>query len=416
MNLPLQNAPAPITVDNPSSQPVPAPSVPVGPDADTVKPARLGLLILLIGFGGFVLWALLAPLDSGVPAQGVVSVESQRKTVQHLSGGIVEKILVREGDEVEAGQSLVILNSTQARANLGIVRAQYLAARAMENRLMAEYLNRDSIQFDADLLASKGDAQVAEIMSIQATLFATRRAGQRKEAAVLRESAAALEPQLQGLRELANEGYVPRNKMLDTERAHAEIRLRILQQEQEYRKQVETQLGDAQKEASAQHDRLIAAREDMVRTEIKAPVAGQVVGLAVHTTGGIIAPGGHVLDVVPRGEALIVEAQVATHLIDHVRIGIDADLRFSAFNQKTTPVIQGKVVTVSADRLTDPATRMPYYLARISVPPEEMKKLGNSRVVPGMPVEVIVKGESRTLMNYLLKPLTDRFASALKEF
>ncbi|CAB1371077.1 HlyD family secretion protein [Denitratisoma oestradiolicum] len=414
MTLQLKNTSAPVLIEGSSSRPEPTP--PAGPDADPSKPARLGLLILLIGFGGFMLWALLAPLDSGVPAGGVVSIESQRKTVQHLTGGIVEKILVREGDEVKAGQTLVVLNSTQARANLGIVRAQYLAARAVENRLMAEYLNRGAIQFDKDLLAARKEPQVAEILDIQAALFATRRASQRKESAVLKESAAALEPQLQGMRELAREGYVPRNKMLDTERAHAEIRLRILQQEQEYRKQVETQLGEAQKEASAQHDRLLATMEELTRSEIKAPLDGYVVGLSVHTVGGIVAPGGHILDVVPKGEALTVEAQVATHLIDHVKVGIEADLRFSAFNQKTTPVIMGKVVTVSADRLTDPATRMPYYLVRISVPPKEMEKLGkNSHVVPGMPVEVIVKGESRTLMNYLLKPLTDRFASSLKE-
>ncbi|QDX82047.1 hypothetical protein B9N43_12800 [Denitratisoma sp. DHT3] len=410
----LKNITSPVLIEGAGTRLPPAAAA--GPDADPNKPARLGLLILLIGFGGFLLWALLAPLDSGVPAGGVISVESQRKTVQHLSGGIVEKIAVREGDEVKAGQVLVVLNSTQARANLGIIRTQYLGARAVENRLMAEYLNRESIQFDKDLLEARRDPQVAEILDVQATLFATRRASQRKEAAVLRESAAALEPQLQGMRDLAREGYVPRNKMLDTERAHAEIRLRILQQEQEYRKQVETQLGDAQKEASAQHDRLMAAQEELARTEIKAPVDGYVVALSIHTVGGIVAPGGHILDLVPRGEPLIVEAQVPVHLIDHVKVGIDADLRFSAFNQKTTPVIQGKVSTVSADRLTDPATRMPYYLVRISVSPEEMKKLGHhNHVVPGMPVEVIVKGESRTLMNYLLKPLADRVATSLKE-
>lgn len=410
----LKNITSPALIEGSGTRLPPAAAA--GPDADPAKPARLGLLILLIGFGGFLLWALLAPLDSGVPAGGVISVESQRKTVQHLSGGIVEKIAVREGDEVKAGQTLVVLNSTQARANLGIIRAQYLGARAVENRLMAEYLNRESIQFDKDLLEARRDPQVAEILDVQAKLFATRRASQHKEAAVLRESAAALEPQLQGMRDLAKEGYVPRNKMLDTERAHAEIRLRILQQEQEYRKQVETQLGEAQKEASAQHDRLLAAQEELARTEIKAPVDGYVVALSVHTVGGIVAPGGHILDLVPRGEPLIVEAQVPVHLIDHVKVGIDADLRFSAFNQKTTPVIQGKVSTVSADRLTDPATRMPYYLVRIAVSPEEMKKLGShNHVVPGMPVEVIVKGESRTLMNYLLKPLADRVATSLKE-
>lgn len=385
------------------------------PDADPAKAGRMGMWVLLVGFGGFLLWALFAPLDSGVPSPGVVSVESQRKSIQHLSGGIVEKILVREGDEVKAGQVLLTMNPTQAKANVGIIRAQYLAARAMENRLMAEYLNQEGIRFDADLLKARQDSKVAEIIDVQTKLFNTRRASQRKEAAVLKESAAALEPQLQGMRELAKEGYVPRNKMLDTERAYAEIRLRVLQQEQEYRKQVETQLGEAQREASSQHDRLMAAEEELERTQIKSPVDGFVVGLAANTVGGVVPPGGKLLEVVPRSEPFIVEAQIPTHLIDQVKGASDVDLRFSALNQKTTPVIVGKIVTVSADRLSDPATRMPYYLMRITVPPEEMKRLGDNRVLPGMPVEVIVKGERRTLMNYLLKPLIDRFAVSLKE-
>jgi HlyD family type I secretion membrane fusion protein len=162
-------------------------------------------------------------------------------------------------------------------------------------------------------------------------------------------------------------------------------------------------LSDSQKEASSLFDRLQSAQQEMDRTEIKAPVSGVVMALTVNTVGGVVQPGGHVLDIVPEGEPLIVEAMIQTHLIDQVRAGIDADLRFSAFNQSKTPVIVGKVITVSADRLSDPASHQPYYLARISVPPEQMKRLGSNHIQAGMPVEVIVKGEARTFMSYLLK-------------
>lgn len=384
-------------------------------DTDTRGPARLGLLTLLVGFGGFVLWAMFAPLESGVPAQGVVSVESQRKSIQHYSGGIVEEIRVREGQTVKAGEVLVKMNPTRARAEMEIIQSQYFSARALQDRLMAEYSNQPAIHFSKDLLDHRNDPHVAEIMDVQSKLFATRRAALQRESAALRESAAALTTQLGGMRDLANEGYLPRNRMLDAERTNAELRLRILQQEHDYRKQVETMLSDAQKEASSLFDRLQSAQQEMDRTEIKAPVSGVVMALTVNTVGGVVQPGGHVLDIVPEGEPLIVEAMIQTHLIDQVRAGIDADLRFSAFNQSKTPVIIGKVITVSADRLADPATHQPYYLARISVPPEQMKRLGSNHIQAGMPVEVIVKGEARTFMSYLLKPLSDRLASSLKE-
>lgn len=384
-------------------------------ETDPNKSIRFGMWVLLLGFGGFLIWALFAPLDAGVPAPGVVSVESQRKTVQHLTGGIVEKILVKEGDAVKAGQVLVVLNPVQAKAQLGIVRSQYLSARAMESRLLAEYEGKSAIGFHADLMAEKDDPAVAEIMEVQSRLFTTRRLSQQKEVAVLRESAAALETQLEGMRELAKEGYVPRNKMLDMERSYAEIRLRILQQEQEYRKQVETQLGDVQKEVAAQHSRLLAVQDELARTEVRAPTEGVVVGLAVHTIGGVITPGGRIMDIIPQGEPLIVEAQVSPHLIDRVKPGLEAELRFTAFNQSSTPVINGTVSTVSADSLTDPATHQSYYSARITVSQKELQRLGANQIQPGMPVEVIMKTGSRTLMNYLLKPLVDRFAISLKE-
>lgn len=393
------------------AEPVAGPAL----DADPSKPGRLGILILVIGFGGFLLWSIFAPLDAGVPAQGTVSVESQRKTIQHLSGGVVDQILVHEGEEVREGQVLITLTPGQAQANLGFVRAQYLAALAVKDRLMAEYQNLNAIKFDPYLIKAIGDANIKEVMGVQQTLFATRRASQRKEAAILRDSAAALEPQLSGMRELAADGYVPRNKMLDTERAYAEIRLRILQQEQEYRKQVETQLGDAQKEVSALYDRLRAAEEELARTKVTAPVSGYVVSLATNTVGGVVPPGGRMLDIVPKGEPLIVEAQIPVYLIDQIRTQKGADLRFTVLDQKRSPVLAGKVLTVSADRLTDPATHMPYYLVRISVPIEELKRLDLNRVHPGMPVDVILKGEPRTLIDYLLKPLTDRYATAFKE-
>ncbi len=383
--------------------------------ADPSKPIWFGIAVLVLGFGGFMAWALLAPLDEGVPTPGVVTVDTKAKAVQHLTGGIVDKILVKEGEVVKEGQVLVKLSPVHAQSQLDIVKTQYLGDLAIENRLIAEYTDKPEIRFSDELLAEKDSPIVKKDMEVQRQLFNTRRESIKRELAILRDSINGLAIQVQGMRDLAKDGYVPRNKMLEIERMYAEMQIRILQREHEYRKEVESQLSDIRKETATQQARLLAAEDELNRIDIRSPADGVVVGLAIHTVGGVIQPGAKLMDIVPEHEPLIVEAQVQPNLINRLHAGLKADLRFTALDPRRTPVVEGDVVTVSADRLTDPHTNTPYYLARVSVTPEGLKKLGDKKIQPGMPVEVIIKTGTRSFMDYLLKPFLDRLAASFTE-
>jgi protease secretion system membrane fusion protein len=427
-------------------------------DTDERRPLRFGYWTLIIAFGGFFAWAAFAPLDAGVTAPGVVMIDTKRKTVQHLRGGIVKALLVREGDLVTNGQPLIELDATQIKADLDIIRSQYLVRLAIEARLLAERDGKDSIEFPPDLLANAEIPQAAEAASSQAQLFETRRAALKSEVAILKESIAGLEEQLSGLtalaqskadqlrllneeldslRELAKEGYVPRNRLYEFERnvamlsgsrsedisniaktkkAIGEIKLRIIQSQQTYQREVETQLAEVQAEVTGYRERMTAAEADFERATIRAPSEGVVVGLNVHTVGGVITPADKLMDIVPRDEVMVIEAQIPVNLVDRVNPGTETDVRFTGFNRATTPILQGTVVTVSADRLTDPRSGMPYYLARISVSPEAISKLGaGKQIQPGMQADVVIKTGERTMLNYLLKPFTDRVVGAFKE-
>lgn len=425
---------------------------------DNANPiVRRGLLALLVGFGGFLVWAAFAPLDAGITAHGVVTVDSKRKTIQHLRGGIVEQILVKEGDKVKKNDVLLRLNKTQAEAQYAVIRAQLITARAVESRLLAERSGAGEIKFHDWLQQSATDSVIKDAMQTQQQLFRTRRETLKGELSIVQQNIAGLEQQLTGLqalekgkaqqvkllteevnslRTLFEQGYVPRNRIFELERALAEIsaqrssdianigrtqsalsemRLRGLQRQQEYRKEVETQLTDIQRESDNLQERFVAVEDELARVDVRAPTDGVVVGLNVHTVGGVVNPSEKMMDIIPVGEQLVIEAQVETHMVEKVRPNLPAVVRFSALD-KLTPVVDGKVTTVSADRLTDPRTGFPYYLAQVSVPVSEMKKLGgHQQVQPGMPVEVILKTGEHSLLYYLVKPLTDHMFSALKE-
>lgn len=424
---------------------------------DPGRPGRIGLWVLAIGFGGFLAWAALAPLDEGVPATGMVSIDTKRKTVQHLIGGIVQDVLVREGDEVQEGQLLIRLDSAVARSNYETVRQRYLGLRAMQGRLLAEQTGRTAIAFHPDLVAAATDPLIKQQMQNQEQLFMTRASLLRSDLQSIEESIQGQEGLLEAykgmlenrtsqlrllneelghLRGLVKEGYAPRNRQLELERmvadsstaiadlmgnserarrAIGEMRQRALSRKQEYRKDVETQLADVNREVQADSEKMRAVSDDLARTEIKAPASGQVVGLAVQTVGAVVQSGQKLMDIVPKDAPLILEAHVAPHLIDRVRSDLPVDVRFSSFAHSPQLVVQGKVVSISADLLTEPQTNVSYYLARVQVTPEGLKHLGKRQLQPGMPVEVILKTGERSMLTYLLHPLTKRLAASMTE-
>ena len=370
-------------------------------NTDETHHARMGWWIVIVGVGGFMLWASLAPLDKGVPLSGTVAVASSRKAIQHPTGGIIEEILVKEGHTVKAGQILITMNATQAKALAEISRVQYFTARAVEARLTAERDGAGSIRFPSEMEDAMDDPRVMANINLQNQLFVSRRNAIQGELRILKE-------QLDSMRDLADEGYVARNRMLDIERLY-------FQQKQTYQKEVGTQLAEAQKEAEGLRTRLVSQDFDLANVEVRAPVDGTVVGLSVFTRGGVIAPGFKLMEIVPSEDALVVEGQVPVHLIDKVHPDLKVELIFSAFNQNLTPHVPGIVTHVSADRLIDEVSRLPYYQVKAKVAPEGMKMISNLQVRPGMPVELFVKTGERTLLNYLLKPILDHIKMAMTE-
>lgn len=428
---------------------------------DVTKWMRIGIALLVLGMGGFLVWAATAPLDEGVPVPGIITVEAKRKTVQHLSGGIVRKIHVTESQSVKEGDVLIELDDTQARANFEFARQTYLALLATEGRLLAEQRGAPRIEFHPDLSSPDNAAAARSYFAGQRQLFDTRRGALAGDIGILNESAAGQEESLKGLtaqlasrrsqsgllqeqlggtRDLVKEGYLPRNAQLEQERSAAELsaviselqasiqrtrsavselKLRAAQRRREYLREVETQLADVRRDVAANAERLTAAREDLRRTVIHAPADGQVVGLTVFTVGGVVGPGEQLMDIVPIGDALLLEARVPPHLIDRVRAGLRADIHFQGFVNQPQLVAEGSVVSVSADLLSDaPGAGQPgmaYYLARVRVTPAGMKKLGRHQMQPGMPADVVIKTGERTMLTYLLKPLLQRLAVSLKE-
>jgi protease secretion system membrane fusion protein len=426
-------------------------------ETDDRQHVRLGWWIVLGGVGGFLLWALLAPLDQGVPVQGTVTVATNRKAIQHITGGTVDEILVKEGDVVKTGQVLVKLIDIQTKSQAEISRVQFHTARAATARLTAERDGLKSVSYPDELTSLGDDARLKEIINAQNQLFSSRQSAIKNELGALDENIAGLRSQLKGLQEsmqskkqqsqflkeqldgmrgLAKEGFVPRNRLLELERTYAQINgaisedlgnigrtqrqiteltMRRVQRQQEYQKEVRTQLSDAQKEAESLEQRLKSQDYDLANTLIRAPVDGTVVGLSIFTKGGVVGAGFKMMDVVPSEDSLIIEGMVPVNLIDKVHPNLEVEMIFSAFNQRSTPHIPGIVTQVSADRLVEEKTGAPYYKLQAKVAPKGIKMLSQHEIRAGMPVELIVKTGERTLMNYLLKPIFDRANSALKE-
>jgi len=420
------------------------------------KRARtIGGIIVFVTFGLFGTWATFAPLDSAALAPGVVTVQSYRKTVQHLEGGIVKELHARDGEVVAAGDPLITLDDTQVRAEYGITRSQLIAAQAMEARLRAERDGLEAIEF-GDML-EKDSQRAIEAREGETQVFNARRGSRLGEVAVLQKRISQLNEQISGLRSMITtkgsleksykqeivelrallaEGFVDKQRLLEQERKldmlHAEIadhkseitktrlqisetELRILQLNKDFNSEVVEKLAEVQTKVFDLQERVAALEDRLSRIVIRAPEDGMIIGMTVHTVGGVINPGTPLLDIVPAQSELIVEAQVSPIDIDRVRPGKPADIRFSAFNSATTPVMKGEVLQVSADRLTNKDTGMPYYLARVTLTEEGKRALGSLQLQPGMPAEVLINTGSRTLLQYLMSPATDAFAKSLIE-
>ncbi|MEI7178435.1 HlyD family type I secretion periplasmic adaptor subunit [Pectobacterium carotovorum] len=424
---------------------------------DEKRAVRLGWLLVLAGFGGFLLWALFAPLDKGVMVNGSVVISGNRKVVQHNQGGIVDKIQVKDGDRVEAGQILLTLNEVDARSVSEGLDGQYLQLVAREGRLLAEQQRLSDMVMTPRLQPLVDKPEMRVITALQRDLLHSRQQSLKLEAEGMRSSIAGmeaslsaqrqvmaskqkqretLEQQLQGLRSLAAENYVPRNKMLENERLLAQLNgdiaqlagdinrtrrdieqqtLLIAQRQQEYDKEVNSELADVRALLSDVGSKKEKADFNLANIQMRAPVSGTVVGLKVFTEGGVIAPGQTLLEIVPDDQPLFVDARLPVELVDKVWPGLPVELQFVAFNQSTTPRVAGTVELLSADRLLDERDGSPYYSLRVQVDEAGKRALEGLEVKPGMPVQGFVRTGERSFVNYLFKPLMDRLHLALTE-
>ncbi|MBI6682763.1 protease secretion system membrane fusion protein [Pseudomonas viridiflava] len=422
---------------------------------------RAGWLLTLVGAGSFFLWASLAPLDQGIAVQGTVVVSGKRKAVQSLDSGVVSRILVTEGQAVKEGEPLFRLDQTQVEADVQSLRAQYRLAWASLARWQSERDNLSDVNFPAELIAAvqgqDPDPRLAMVLEGQRQLFSSRRqalareqaglqasiegagaqlAGMRRARSDLLAQADSLRQQLSNLQPLAQNGFIPRNRLLEYQRQLSQVqqemaqnagetgrieqgivesRLRLQQQREEYQKEVRTQWADAQVKTLTLEQQLASAGFSLQHSEILAPADGIAVNLGVHTEGAVVRAGQTLLEVVPQDTRLEVEGRLPVNLIDKVGSHLPVDILFTAFNQNSTPRVTGEVSLISADQLEDEKTGQPYYVLRTSVSDAVMEKLNGLVIKPGMPAEMFVRTGERSLLNYLFKPLLDRAGSALTE-
>ncbi|MEM7696002.1 MAG: HlyD family type I secretion periplasmic adaptor subunit [Pseudomonadota bacterium] len=413
-------------------------------------------LALVVGFGG---WAAMANISGAVVATGVVAVGSRVKEVQHREGGIVARILVDDGDRVEAGALLLELDDTQTRAARDLVGGQLTAYRARMDRLAAERDNKDAIAFRKSLLDDAADdPALAEILTSQRGTFAARRATVEGQTTQYREQLTQLDEQIRGLtvqqeakkreielvrdeladlRELLRRDLVPRSRVVAREREAtrldgedgdltariatargriAEINVQILQVEKEFQRQVLDDIERLQTEIATLAERTVAADDELSRVDIRAPEAGVIHDLAINTVGGVIAPGATILKIVPDADELIVEAQVAPINVDEIKDGQAADVMFSGLPMRDTPRLQATVKTVSPETTRDERTGVDFFTVRIALPESELRRMGdNVALVPGMPAEVFIRTRDRTVLSYLIEPLLDAANVAFRE-
>jgi HlyD family type I secretion membrane fusion protein len=418
------------------------------------SPIFAGILAIVVFFGGGGFWAATAPLDSAAVAPGVVVAAGQNKVIQHLEGGIVEEILVNEGDAVAEGQVLIRMSKMAAETAHRSLMLQHDELRTVEARLLAERDGRDEIAFPADLVNGKGDPEIARILDGQRNEFVARRESLRSEISIYEAKILSLREQIGGLdvqrkstadqlvlikeeladsNKLLEKGLMPKPRVLALERSatelagnQGELTANIAKAEQDilaaqaqisavkkdWLEKLISQLRDVQFKIADIGQQLRAASDVAERTEVRSPVAGIVIKLYVNTIGGVVKPGDLLLELLPTEAGLLIEAHVNPDDIDVVFPGRTAQLRFPALKARTTPTFQGKVEFVSADRLVDRDNQHAYYMARVRM---DAKDIHGLKLYPGMPAEVFIETGERTVIEYLTEPLTDIIAHSWRE-
>ena len=425
------------------------------PETGIEKPRRFGLIIAFLVFGVFGVWAATAPIEGAAHATGAIAAKSRNRLAQHLEGGIVKEIRARDGDRVAAGDVLLVMDNTQPMAQLEISAARLSALLALEARLVAE---RDGLQAVAYPAALRRDAESRKEITAQNQVFRARRDARQGEAAVLQQRVVQLRSRIDGLmalrqaktmladsyaeeladvRSLLKDGYIEKQRAHEVERAFAtaaaeaaelqaniaeteiqigETELQIIQAANQFQAEVADQLAQTQTDIKDIRERIHALEDVVRRTEVIAPVAGIVLGMRAHTEGGVINAGAPIAEIVPTADELIIEARVSPADIDRVAPGQKATAQFSTFGDKGLVTAEAVVIHVSADAMADNGPQaQPYYLARVELTDQGKERLGDTPLVPGMPVEVFINSGSRTFLQYILKPVMTALSRSLRE-
>ncbi len=436
--------------------PIDQPKTP--PPSESARGAtQAGVGVLTLFFGGLGGWAATAPLTGAVVAPAVVKVEGNRKSIQHLDGGIVRELKVREGDRVEAGQTVIVLEDTQARASVAVLAQQRDVSLAQEARLIAERDGASEVSFSRDLVARRDHPDVATLLDTETRQFAVRRTALTGQIAVLKQRVEALQEQIKGLEaqqistkeqieliaaelkdqhDLLRKNLTLRSRVLQLERSASalkgqsgeiaaniararqtigEVEMQMMQLRNERMTEVAKDLRETQAKLLDVIPRLQAAQDALDRTVIRTPYAGYVVALAVFSVGGVIVRGEKVMDVVPTMDELAIEASVNVDDIHDVLPGMRAEVHFTAYKQRVLPVIRATVMQVSADRLTDPKTSVPYYTALIKVDEKDLAEAKDVKLYPGMAATVMIPTKERTALDYLLSPVMTSFDAAFRQ-
>lgn len=416
----------------------------------------LGIMVFLFGF--IFLWAALVPLQSGAVAAGRIVVDSNRKEIQHLEGGIVKEILVKEGDKVAANQLLVRLDNISSQARADSVRGEYIAARASEARLLAERDDKPSVTFPEELTTLEAtDSKVRDNLDSQRRLFTSRResvngqtdvlnqkiaqsgseiAGLRDQASAASRQISLLNEEIEVVRGLLAKGNALKPRLLALERQSADLmgqrgqatamisranqtinesKINIINLKTEFLNKVVAELRETQTQLSTLSEQIRSTGDIARRVDIIAPIAGTVTGLKVHTIGGVVKPGETVMTLVPQDDKLIVEANITPQDIDVVHTGLKAQVRLTAFKARYLRPAEGTVITVSADRFDNERTGEGFYVARIEIPQSELKDIGDLKLTPGMPAETLIVTGRRTMLSYLVRPIRESFGRAFRE-
>jgi len=425
--------------------------------ASYMGPVFFGMAVIFMTFGVAGGWAAIAPLDSAVVAQGVVAVENNRRSVQHLEGGIISEIHVTDGTQVDEGDVLFRLDSTRARASETVERQQLFAAQVMEARLLAERDELEELVFSDELMAVADNSVVAQVMEDQLSQFHERRSsiegqigilqsrirqsgnridGLERELESTEEQIGYINEELEGVRSLFEKGLVSSQRLLGLERERSrlqgtigrtvaeisgaettigEAELQIEQLRQERQEQAAEQITEVRKTISELKERLSVSSDILRRTAIIAPRSGTIINLQVFTLGQVIRAGDTLMEIVPEDEGLVINAQVSTNDIDRIAPQMRAEVRFPAFNMNETPVVYGHIREISADRLVDEDTRQPYFLARIVISEADIPEVIKGRLTPGMAGDVILPTGERTVLEYMVHPIQRALSRALTE-